>query len=430
MSRSYEAIPGQPGYYLHGRAIAFRYTDPLTGRRLWASVKGSPTKRTLAAAAKIKAQLDAGVLEGKRRRGPTFRDYATPWIETYAGRSNRGIDEATRDDYRRSLEQDAIPYFGDKPLAAIDVLDVKGYIAKLGAERTPAELKANPRLKPRVSRSTVKRGFAVIHALFADAREEGLLTTNPAQGVRVNVKRAASTQDRRALTESELAALLEQLPEESGLARWRLFARFLAETGMRAGEAAEIRFRDVDLGRGYVTVQRAWKLNRGRQAAHVGEPKTSHGKRTIRLSPGMQEAIWALRKERRAGDHELLFTGCRGERISHSYFSKVLKQAAEAAGIGDWIGWHTLRHTSATVLLRHGANPVQTQKHLGHHSAAFTLATYVHLLEPDMPDVGFWDHLEERVAGDEAEIACDQNATAPSQTGARPRVVPEGEIAV
>ena len=52
-------------------------------------------------------------------------------------------------------------------------------------------------------------------------------------------------------------------------------------------------------------------------------------------------------------------------------------------------GLHTLRHTCATTLFRHGWNAKQVQMFLGHHSPAFTLATYVHLLPNDLPEPDF-----------------------------------------
>jgi integrase len=86
--------------------------------------------------------------------------------------------------------------------------------------------------------------------------------------------------------------------------------------------------------------------------------------------------------------------------------SRVLKPAAVEAGLGEWVhvngrrdraetwvGFHSLRHTCATILFRHGLNAKQVQMWLGHHSPAFTLATYVHLLPDDLPDPAFLDEL-------------------------------------
>jgi integrase len=50
----------------------------------------------------------------------------------------------------------------------------------------------------------------------------------------------------------------------------------------------------------------------------------------------------------------------------------------------EWVGFHAFRHTCASLLFADGRNAKQVQVWLGHHSAAFTLATYVHLLDGDI----------------------------------------------
>lgn len=50
------------------------------------------------------------------------------------------------------------------------------------------------------------------------------------------------------------------------------------------------------------------------------------------------------------------------------------------------MAWHRLRHTSATRLIEAGARPDQAQRWLGHHNLAFTVRTYVHPTEDDLPD--------------------------------------------
>src|SRR6478609_7960513 len=60
-----------------------------------------------------------------------------------------------------------------------------------------------------------------------------------------------------------------------------------------------------------------------------------------------------------------------------------LSAAREEADL-TWVGFHTFRHTCATMLFAQGRNAVQVQRWLGHHSPAFTLATYVHLLDGDL----------------------------------------------
>jgi integrase len=54
--------------------------------------------------------------------------------------------------------------------------------------------------------------------------------------------------------------------------------------------------------------------------------------------------------------------------------------AAKQAGV-PWIGFHRLRHTFASLLFEQGRNIAQVSKWLGHADPAFTLRTYVHLMD-------------------------------------------------
>jgi integrase len=76
-----------------------------------------------------------------------------------------------------------------------------------------------------------------------------------------------------------------------------------------------------------------------------------------------------------------------------SGMSRVLKPAAREAGVGDWVGFHTFRHTCATVLFRSGWNAAQVCRRLGHSDPGFTLRRYVHLLDADVPEPNILDGL-------------------------------------
>jgi hypothetical protein len=111
-----------------------------------------------------------------------------------------------------------------------------------------------------------------------------------------------------------------------------------------------------------------------------------------------------------------VFTVREGQRIRPSNLMlRVLKPATVEAGLGEWVregrklraeswvGFHTFRHTCATILFRRGWNAVQVQRWLGHHKPSFTLDTYVHLLDSDVPEPSFFDEI--------AASRCDQNVT-------------------
>ncbi len=62
------------------------------------------------------------------------------------------------------------------------------------------------------------------------------------------------------------------------------------------------------------------------------------------------------------------------------------------AGLGA-IGFHTFRHTCASLLFDAGRNIKQIQEWLGHHDPGFTLSTYVHLVDSDLGDADFLDEV-------------------------------------
>ncbi len=58
------------------------------------------------------------------------------------------------------------------------------------------------------------------------------------------------------------------------------------------------------------------------------------------------------------------------------------RPALAKAGVpaGRENGCHALRHYFASVLLHHGVDIKALSEYLGHHSAAFTLSVYTHLM--------------------------------------------------
>jgi len=186
------------------------------------------------------------------------------------------------------------------------------------------------------------------------------------------------------LSAAELGRLLDTTPE-----RWRLLLQLLAETGLRISEATGLQWRDIDLS------GRRLRVRRRRYRGQVEAPKSRFGTRTVPLGAGLAARLAGQRARcPYPSDEHPVFASERGTAHDSSYlYRTALKPAARAADL-EWVGFHTLRHTCATLLFTQGgANAKQVQMWLGHHSPAFTLATYVHLLPEDLPNPGFFDAL-------------------------------------
>ena len=350
-----------PGIFRRGSRYVVVFRD----------AQGRQRKRsaaTLAEARVVKASLAADVARGeyRERSRVTFAEYAAEWCETYGGRTSKGVRPQTLVDYRKRLEQDAVPFLGRLRLSEVEPRDVKALAGRVASRG--------------VSANTVRLALAPVRALFATAVEDGLVRSNPTLGVRVGAATTVASDEEKAkaLAPDELAALLAAIPEAE-----RLFFRFLAHTGLRIGEAIALRVGDVDLGRRRVQVRRRWYRD------NFAPPKSKHGRRDVPLSPATAQALWPLVAGR--DSTALLFTSETGRMIDQSNLAfRVLKPAARRAGV-PWCSFHTFRHTAASAFFRAGWNAKQVQLVLGHHSTAFTLATYVHLIPDDLPDATFLD---------------------------------------
>ena len=349
-----------PGIYKRGSRYVVTYKIDGRSRK--------ETARTLDDARRIKAARTADRDRGELQvdSGMPFRDYAAEWIEGYHGTGKRGFTENTRDDYRRTLELYAYPFFDkrlNRTLAGVTPRDVSRWIAWLCDEREQGRALAD---------GTVRRILAPVRSCFATAKREGLIRHNPAIGAALPHRpRIEDGEPRaRALTREQLGVFLAIAHPD-----YRLMFRLIAATGLRWSEVAALRWSDleVDGSRKRVKVRRAYVRGAFKP------PKSEYGRRDVPLSP---ELARDLRRERvAASDDALVFESRRGNPPNYwNVFSRYLRPAMQEAG-APWAGFHTLRHTCASILFESGRNIRQVQHWLGHHSPSFTLDTYVHLLD-------------------------------------------------
>ena len=388
-----------PGVYKRGSRYAVLYRD-VAGRQRQESARTYDEARRLRTARA--ASVDDGSYQPQTRE--LFGDYARAWVDRYQGNGRRGFTEDTRTEYRRDLERYAIPRLGRMRLEQITARDVAQLIAwmcdeqaqgrreaeevraalaeKRGVAPASLPLKVAPRY---MADATVRRVLAPLRACMRTATAEGLIRHNPTVGAalpaRDDQRRISLDEDQledhdvRALNDEQLAMLLAVVP-----AKHRLLFELVAATGVRISEALALRWGDLELDgeRPAVRVRRAYVKG------HFKPPKSRYGKRTVPVDFGM---VRALRKAQataeRPGERDLIFANQQGRPLDYSNLHRrVMKPVAEEAGV-SWAAFHTLRHTCASRLFAQGHNAVQVQRWLGHHSPAFTLATYVHLLDGD-----------------------------------------------
>jgi integrase len=188
---------------------------------------------------------------------------------------------------------------------------------------------------------------------------------------------------------SEVRTFLGATADDDLSALWRLALL----TGMRRGELLALRWQDVNLDSGMLSVRRTLTYSKAGYA--FGEPKTAKGKRRIELDSGCVDALRAHRTrqlERRLMygsvwiDTDLVFENGTGSLLPPNVLGKRFQQAAKATGLPR-IRLHDLRHTAASLMLENGAHPKIVQERLGHSDIAMTLNRYSHVMPGMQRDV-------------------------------------------
>ena len=220
--------------------------------------------------------------------------------------------------------------------------------------------------------------------VFALAVRRGYLAENPILRLHPDeLPRGRSQTEPRTLTTDEVRRLLGACPR-----RYHLLLAVAVYTGMRIQEILGLVWEDIDFRRRVIKVRA--QLSRGTRAnpARRVDLKTKAGRRDIALSrelePYLREHLREI--ERIAGLPRLdayVFATANGTPLNRNNVAKRgLDKAADIAGLNTEglpkLGFHDLRHTFASHLIRAGIDPVRASRQLGHARPSITLDIYAH----------------------------------------------------
>lgn len=285
----------------------------------------------------------------------TFRTYAGQWAAIQHHR------KTTADGVDRALRLHIFPVIGDRTLASLRPSDMQSLAKRLSDDLAPA---------------TVAVAFSWVRAILNAAVRDRVIARSPVEGVTLPriTKRHVTP-----VPADEVHALAEAIPN-----RYRALVILVAATGLRPGEAFGLTRDRVDFLRREVHVDRQLVSADGREPK-FGPPKTTASVRTVPLPQVAVDALAEHVARFDIGADELLFTNGWGTPIRRSDFSKLWIPAVKTAGLPKGTRFHDLRHTYASLLIRHGESVKVVQARLGHASAKETLDTYAHMW-PDSED--------------------------------------------
>jgi len=291
-----------------------------------------------------------------------FGQYVAKWFETTA--HLRPSSRARTDGI---LREHLLPRFGSRPLASIDTDDIRTLVSDLSARG----------LAP----ASVRKVYNVLRPILRAAEEARYIGRSPCVGIKL--PKATRTQ-MRFLSPEEVAELARATPE-----RHRALVLVAAYGGLRFGEMAGLRVRDIDFLQSRATIEEAIVEVGGQ--LHRGPTKTGPARR-VTLPRFVTEALAAhLDASPTSPDGHVFRDRADGPLRRSNFRANVWLPALRRLGWGTWVGEgkarrfapalriHDLRHTAAALAIAQDAHPLAIKERLGHASITTTLNTYGHL---------------------------------------------------
>lgn len=131
----------------------------------------------------------------------------------------------------------------------------------------------------------------------------------------------------------------------------------------------------------------------------IGGPKSRFGLRCLPLEQGLADRL-AAQPSPQDGEEGLVFCTSSGAPVNpNNVRNRMLLPAIERAGVPR-VGFHAFRHTCASLLIECELSPLRLQRWMGHHSAAYILDVYGHLIDAEISaPLDLEEELRESIGG-------------------------------
>lgn len=308
------------------------------------------------------------------------RQAARKWLTHLS--VERGVSPHTLSNYRRDLDRyiDYLEAVSIKDLSKVRATDLEKYVSYL---RTGDKDLGRAAL----AASSSGRALVVARGLHKFAVREGILDVD----VAADVSPPATGQHLPdTLSIAEVSQLLETIPSGESASAMDLREKALLEllygTGARITEILDLHVDDL-----YDIIHAPGNQD----LAMLRLTGKGNKQRMVPVGSKAIEAIKAYvvraRPNFAKGGSSALFLNNRGGALSRQSAWKIIKTAAERAGIDKEISPHTMRHSYATHLIEGGADVRVVQELLGHASVK-TTQIYTHVTADNLRQVWATSH--------------------------------------
>lgn len=315
---------------------------------------------------------------GEANSSLRLSDFVPKYLEV----AKTTLSPATYEFYSRNINDYIIPALGHLKLKDIRPSHIQQYIKQLTElpKRTRGQLQESGGT---IAASTVRRYLTVLQSIFKQAVKQGLLNESPANVEHLTLPKAQVPKI-DIFTKQEAAQMLAALEKED--LQFQTLIQLAIFTGARRGELTALKFSDIDFEQRKITIERsAYKIT-GQPLAT--KPPKDYETRTVTINESCCQLLKMLKREKVSESQRLgsawcgddwVFTQWNGEMMNLMTPTKQFSKFLKKNGLKHR-KFHSLRHTSATLLLYAGVNIKQVQGRLGHGDIE-TTNKYLHLIE-------------------------------------------------
>jgi len=268
----------------------------------------------------------------------------------------KGKSPSTRDGYECYLNTWILPMWSEYKLSDVRTVAVESWL-----QSVPLSLGSRAKIRN------------VMSALFSHAMRWELYDRNPITLVRQSAKREKVPD---VLKAEEIRSLLSELQEP-----YRTMVFLVATTALRASELLALQWQDVDFDAGQI------RLSRGIVHQKITAMKTEASRKPLPLTTewALVLANWRAKCAYNQS-HDWVFASLAKKGTQPLWPENVLRRhvrpAAMRAGITKRIGFHTFRHSFATILRSNREDIKTAQELLRHANSKVTMDTYTQAFDP------------------------------------------------
>ena len=313
---------------------------------------------------KIKRELKNGIFYD---RNMTFEELSAIWMKQHV---ESKLAPKTIESYRQMLPY-VIKTIGQYKITKLNPYIIETLYNKLRDRPTEKKLTDN----------TILHYYTMINVIFNKAVKWKFLEVNPNQYI-----------DRPKVAKKEIPYYnLEQVKYlfnsiKNEPLKYQAIIYLAIDTGARRGELTGLEWSDIDFVNKTISINKVTQTFEGK-IIKKNNPKNNSSVRTIQITENTIEILKIYKREQEELKMVLgnkwintnkVLTNDFGGLIHPDTPSKIFYKLIKKCGLPH-IKFHSLRHTSASLLIASGVHTKVISKRLGHSSISTTDAIYSHI---------------------------------------------------